>query len=499
MKKAISIILVLATLLSMTACAKDNGDDTVSTSAQDAATTEANNIPEIVYEDDDLPDDLDFGGTTINILSKDNSKEKNSLPEISAEELTNEVINDSIYNREKFVEERLGVEINNPKTNDVRTAIEKQLSSGEDSYQIHAIDGISLARVSMYNYFVDLYDLEYINFDKPWWSSIFNEEAEVFGKLYLTTGALSLSLYREMYVIYYNTALAEDYSVSNPELLDIYGIVDSGKWTIDKMTELGGNIYTDLNGNSIRDGEDLFGIAYTKTSSDAIWGSFDLNVFSKTEDGWFEFDVNTNKLYSALEKMHNLFYNTQGCLASSNGDELYNYDSEHLCSFFAGGSILFVVNYMYAAELSDLRNMKDNYGILPFPKYDENQQQYYSCTSDIPTCFSIPTTNTDPDVAAAVLEAMASYSYRNTRIAYLDTALKGKYMNDPDSRRMVDYIVNGYNVDASWIYFDMSLEYPASFRYMLIDGETGYASKHASKEKQVQRSLKGYRAEFLDQ
>lgn len=181
------------------------------------------------------------------------------------------------------------------------------------------------------------------------------------------------------------------------------------------------------------------------------------------------------------------------------GDPVYPYDGDDMYKFFASGSLLFVVNYISTAETETLRNMQDEYGILPFPKYDENQKEYYSCTGDIPTCFSIPTTNTDPDTAAAVLEALASYSYRETKPAYLDTALKGKYMNDPDSRKMVDYIVNGYKVDASWIYFDtISNEYPASFRYMLIDGETGYASKHAAKEKLISRSLKAYRGAFLD-
>ena len=494
MKKKICILLVLATLLSLTACTGESSNNTPSTSVSDTTSAPDASTPTLVFEDDDLPDNLDFGGITINILSQDLSKERNSLPEITTEELTSEVINDSIYNREKFVEDRLNIEIKNPQTTIVREEIDKQLNSGEDYYQIHAVDGMSLARVSMKNYFVNLYDLEYIDFKKPWWSSLFNEEAEVFDTLYLTTGALSLSLFREMYVVYYNKALAEDYAASTPELSNVYSIVDQGKWTIDKLTELGGGIYRDLNGNSQRDIEDLYGIGYVKSiPCDAIWGSFDINVFSKTNDGWFELDVNTEKLYTVLEKMNNLFYNVDGCFAPHT--DVCTLDNMN--TLFASGTILFMVNKMESVEKDTLRNMQDEYGILPYPKYDENQKEYYSCASDAPTSFAIPTTNTSPEIAGAVLEALASYSYRDTYPAYLDTALKGKYMSDPESRKMIDLVVDGYKLDASWVYFDtLAQEYPARYRYMLIENDTEYASAHASKSKAVERVLKIYKAQF---
>ena len=496
MKKILSLILASLILISFAACSSDGPTQNDETK-DDQTTVKDTTALAITYEEDDLPATLDFGGDKISILSRDVSNDRFAFPEISVEELTSDVVNDSIYNRERFVEDRLNIEIVNEQVKEIRDEIDKQINSGDDTHQIHAVDGMSLARVVMNDYYLDLYSLDYINFDKPWWSQNFNNEAEVFDKLYLTTGAFSLSLIRDLYVVYYNKTLAESFAASKPELSDVYSIVDEGKWTLDKLVSLSGDIYTDLNGNSTRDGEDLFGLGYTKTSSDAIWGSFDIDVLSRTSDGWFELNVNTDKLYSALEKMHNLYYNTSGCLAGASGDALYPYDGDDMYKFFANGSLLFIVNYMSSAETETLRNMQDEYGILPFPKYDDNQKKYYSCTSDIPTCFSIPTTNDDPNTSAAVLEALASYSYRETRPAYLDTALKGKYMNDPDSRRMVDYIVDGYKVDASWIYFDtLSDEYPASFRYMLVDGETGYASKHATKEKTINRNLKIYKKIF---
>jgi len=493
MKKIITILLALSMLASFTACSgkTEAKPDSVETTQKPAETT----VVDIRYEEDDLPSNLNFD-STVNILSYNGSGDLSYRPEISVEELTSEVVNDSIYNREKFVEDRLGVEINNFGVSDTRAEIDKQINSGDDSHQIFAIDGISLSRVSMDNYFIDLYGVKYLNLDKPWWFDLYNDEVEVMGNLYFASGSLSLDLLRDLYIIYFNKSIAEDYGDKIPELLDLYSVVNNGKWTFDKFIEVSENIYRDLNGNSQRDTEDLYGIGYVKTiPCDAIWGSFDINVFSKTSDGWFELDVNTEKLYNVLEKMNNLFYNVDGCFAPHTDVCTV----ENMNTLFANGTILFMVNKMASVETDTLRNMQDEYGIIPYPKYNEEQKEYYSCASDAPTSFAIPTTNTSPEIAGAVLEALASYSYRDTYPAYLNTALKGKYMSDPESRKMIDIVVDGYKLDASWVYFDtLAQEYPAMYRYMLIENETNYASSHESKAKKVERTLKIYKTMFED-
>jgi len=138
--------------------------------------------------------------------------------------------------------------------------------------------------------------------------------------------------------------------------------------------------------------------------------------------------------------------------------------------------------------------MTDEYGLIPFPKYDDKQEDYYSYPYDEYMSFAIPFTNPNPEVAAAVLEALASYSYRDTVPAYLDLALKGKYMNDPQSRTMVDYIVNGFTLDTSWIYiFTIGSSYPSGYRNNIQENDRTFASDHASKSKSVEIALKAYK------
>lgn len=501
MKKAICILLITSMLVSFLACSGKTGEQSESSdNIGESVITTASPKDTMYYESDSLPT-LDFGGETVTILSLERLNPSISFyeTEFTVEDLNSNAVNDSIYNRELFVEDRLGVEINNVKVESVTNEIDKVLNSGDDTYDGFVHVNHILSNYIFQDYLTDLYTVDYLDFTKPWWSEKFNSEAEIFGQLYLSTGSLCLSLIKNAYVVFYNKSIANNYAKSIPELADLYGLVDSGEWVFDKFVEIGGGIYEDLNGNSIRDLEDVYGIAYDNYYQiDAIWSGFDLNVFSRTDDGWFEMDVNTDKVFTALEKISDMLYETKGSMSNNVGatpDESYSSDFAEL--YFANGTNLFFVDRIGYTEKDTIRNMQDDYGILPFPKYDENQKEYYSFPFDFFGSIGIPVSNTNPEIVGAVFEAMASYSYRDTVPAYLDIVLKGQYMSDPESRRMVDIVVDGIMIDAAWIYVhSLSSDYPRQYRYVVGDGDRSFATKHQEYLKKVNTVLKIYKRDF---
>jgi len=500
-KRVLSCFLAVLMMLSFAACAGDPGSvkDPGKTTTAPSDTTGPDSDNSIVYEEDDLPAGLNFNGETVVVLSASiyNAEgEEDIMPEFTVEDLNSDVINDSIYNRELYVEDRLGIEINNVQVTqgEVSNEIDKELNSGDGNYDVFVHANHSLAGHIFSGFLTDLYTVDHLNFDKPWWSEKFNAEAEIEDMLFMTTGSLSLTLTRNIYAMYYNKALAEDYSNNIPELGDLYSIVESGDWTFDKFVQLGGDIYEDMNGDTTYDIDDKYGIAYVPyIPLDAIWSSFDINIFSRTEEGWFEMDVNTDKLYNALDKMYALIHDTKGSMSSGG----FGVDFYEVHKNFANGNILFMPNMLGVIETPELRNMQDDYGILPYPKYDDHQKEYYSYSHDQYTAFVIPYTNEDPAAAGAMLEAMASYAYRDTQPAYFDTALKGKYMTDSQSRHMLDLVVDGFMVDAAWIYMsNLALDYPPSFRYMIAEKDQSFSSNHESRAKKIQIGLKMYKTEF---
>jgi hypothetical protein len=106
-------------------------------------------------------------------------------------------------------------------------------------------------------------------------------------------------------------------------------------------------------------------------------------------------------------------------------------------SFFRNGRSLFAVGAI--PEMALLRDMPDDFGIIPFPKYNTDQPGYLTrVCGGFP--FVIPVTNQRTEIAGALLEAMACET-RNTVIpAYYESALKGKYSRDTDTAEMLDLI-----------------------------------------------------------
>ena len=326
-----------------------------------------------------------------------------------------------------------------------------------------------------------------MDFDQPWWNSDFIYECSIKNKVFMITGSLSLDLLREVLAVYYNKSMANDYSAAKEGLDDLYAIVDSGKWTIDRMMELGDGIYRDLNGDQIHDVEDVYGILLIDTVAAMPWGAFDLSAFEKDEDDWFVFNVNKEKLFDAYQKIYDLFYETPGSATSYL--ELSSSDAQNM---FAGGNALFLIDRLSSVEKIEFRNMKDDYGILPEPKYNEAQKEYCAYPDEF-TSFSIPVTNPHPDAAAAVLEAMASYSYNETVPTYLDLALKGKYMSDAQSRKMIDLLISNIKIEAGWAYLEeVGAGYAPGFRGMIWERKTSFAARHQESLAAVNRALVAY-------
>lgn len=141
--------------------------------------------------------------------------------------------------------------------------------------------------------------------------------------------------------------------------------------------------------------------------------------------------------------------------------------------------------------------MQDNYGVVPFPKYDKHQKEYFFHAHDIYTAFAVPTTNQKLEATGAVLEAMASYSYRETVPAYLNVALKGQYISDPTSRKMIDTIVSELKLDTAWMYvYTLGGHFNDDFKSVIYENKTTYASTYTNTVKSMNRNLKMYKVVY---
>ena len=97
---------------------------------------------------------------------------------------------------------------------------------------------------------------------------------------------------------------------------------------------------------------------------------------------------------------------------------------------------------------TNLRDMESDFTYMPFPKYDEQQEDYRTMVNGWGTLFCGIAANTDPEFAGFMTEALTRYSYENVRPVMYDIVLKQKVARDENCTDMIDYVYDS-------IYFDL--------------------------------------------
>ena len=147
---------------------------------------------------------------------------------------------------------------------------------------------------------------------------------------------------------------------------------------------------------------------------------------------------------------------------------------------FYGEVLSYVIN---------IREMETAFGVLPIPKYDEMQEEYYTYCNAIASTATVPKTGAGDELGmiTSVLEGMAIQSYIQVTPAYYDIALSRKYTRDDESAEMLDIALANRVYDIGRIY---SLGGIGSvFQTLASSGSTDYASSYAKNEKAAIKML----------
>ena len=116
-----------------------------------------------------------------------------------------------------------------------------------------------------------------------------------------------------------------------------------------------------------------------------------------------------------------------------------------------------------------------SYGILPYPKWNEEQDDYYNSLQR--NCYMlIPSIVKDPNMVSAVMEALASESYRSLLPEYCEVTLKTRYSQDDDVSRMFDLIGSSVSFDAGELYSSLLESPTAKFRENIVNNMPNWAS-----------------------
>ena len=402
---------------------------------------------------DNLPKDLNFDGATISVLYR------SSLKEYEAEgEAGSDIVFQAVYERNATVESRLGIKFEWCPTESgspgpIKEEIVRVLSAFVDDYDYIQTANHTILNTGMNAYLWDFNSAMYIDLTQPWWWMDCIEALSFDGKTYnYLTGEMNLLNFLTMSAFYFNSKLIG--SQLGLTAADMYAKVDGGTWTLDELHRLVSKCYYDKNGNNLADEGDLFGmpIAGSETINQLAF-STKFDVSERTKIGTVNILLNNDRMVRVCEKLTKLLHENNGVFDQKPVNGSSGFDG-FVIDHFTEGRYVFLAQRFTAACSQSMREMDDDYGIIPYPTLDEGDE-YVSYIQTASTCVSVPYAVDEDrfDRVCAVLEALSAEAYRSVTEKFYEYALKSKYVRDDyDSPRMIDIIYNSSTKYFLWEY-----------------------------------------------
>ncbi len=215
----------------------------------------------------------------------------------------------------------------------------------------------------------------------------------------------------------------------------LYELVEEKKWTLDKFISYAKLVYKDSNGNSEADVEDTYGfsgLAWVPLISFQL--AADIPIVSREKD--------TGRLYvspladnkdkiTKLDQMIYDFINDQSTFTWVPVADWGNTTTLHLAS----GRVMFETLNNF--DLVTVKESEVKVGVLPYPMWDEKQDNYKTMSWN--GYIVIPTTVQNLDMVSDTIEMLA-YNSADVTTAFYETLLGAKVADAPDDVKMLDII-----------------------------------------------------------
>lgn len=465
--KTISILILASMLLTACGAAETKPSDSAASGTEKPTEPPQTEAPE--EPGPDLPE-MDFGGEEYHILYCEDF----FFSPYDVERETGDILEDAAYRRNRNVEDQFNCDIvydilPNCSGSESADAVKKAVFAGEDLYEISIVHPfIGLNNLITGGYVLDWGTIPYVDFEKPWWNHSFNSALSIGDSLFC---ASSDFIYFNSGCIYFNKELLNELDLENP-----YQMVYNGIWTWDKLKELSMQAAQDLNGNGKADEEDRYGYSIINNHR-MVPVTYSYGIMSTTigEDGYPNYsNIGSERMHDVVENYYHLLYDSNSVWLCSK-DEL---------SLFRNGQVLFL--HYVTQNIKALRDLEFDFGILPQPKGDPEQEAYYSLAQS--NVMVVPTTVKDTDFVGIIMEALSAESYDRVLPALYDVTFNNKYLRDEDSIQMFDIIKNSLVYDTIWNYLNGS-----NFVYFLssligaksYDTASFYEKNHLAAEKSI--------------
>jgi len=480
MKKHRIAVFLLAAML-LTACseaAPQNTDSAPAAQNEPAPEAEIEVEPETQIDTADHVPEMKFD-KEMHFLLPDVSW---LTRDIITDEATGERVNDAQNAMKLEMEDRFGTTLSESFTGDIWSTayITRLVSSGDDSFDVcYSLDlyapGYILGDVVM-----PYTDVEHIDLSRVYWDQSILKCMTVNGTPYFAFGAYDLSYYDFTHSIVFNKNMIDAYGLDDP-----YALVRNGAWNVDKFSTMAQSVISDLDGDgTMTRASDSWGfMSEPKQVLPNFWiSSGEMSIAKDAKDLPYLNIEGNDRFFAVFDKVYKIMWD-EGvwCSDQKNIDHW-----PETAKMFGESRVLFVDEIFY--RLNELRDVEIDFGILPYPLFDDTQAEYYSRVEAGARIGMIPITNKHPEYAGALLEAMSSYGYNHLIPEYYEVALKRRTSRDSESAEMLDLIFETRRYDLGDTWWCNELR-DGLFKNMFAEDNRNLASEIARQGKIINKTL----------
>ncbi len=433
-----ALLCALLTAGLLIGCSDTEG--TAETVKTDAITEAAIETTAETVDPDYVPDNLpaaDFGGETVNLLT---GLFYNAERFLYGAEETGDVVNDALYAARTRVEDRFHVNVGltvEGEYYETTKNFSNMVLAGDNTYDLVYNHDLEMISAAMNGTFLNMREIDTFDFSKPWWTKT-SEDFTVANKLYCTSSYFGIASVYMNFMLAVNKDLAAAYDLTVP-----YEKVRNGEWYFDDMIEMSRVTVKDLDGNGKMEEDDQYGFLSSYYGNMAMQSDFGGQVLGKDADGYFCKLDNSGKIVSILEKI----------------EELYQYGSDDYSENTATYSMHMFVDGRGLFCLTEARVLVDQardtdfaWGILPPPKFDENQAEYRSAGCDLYWGIALTAEGERAGMIATIIEALSCENYNNTLPVVWELMLGSKLSDAPDDADMFAVIRDAQYVDLGYAF-----------------------------------------------
>lgn len=371
----------------------------------------------------------DFDGYVLTALTRSGTWESNDI----TAPVVGDVLSQATYMRNATLEKKYNFKIREDKTSGFGEVASIQGSSGQHQYDLWSFNLNEADNFAEQGYCYDLNSISGLNLEAPYYDQSLNKQGSFAGKLFFTVGDMTYLDNLVTTCIVVNHGMWDELKLNDKYGKSIYKMVDDGEWTFEVFTTVVKDARYDLDGNGIYDITDRWGFNYVSTRLLSFNIGFGNEFLTKDIDDVHMLN-NSQKQLDDVETIADVIGNRNPYVwfgGAYDGSNAFKEERQ-------------LLDETWVRDLIHLVKSSIDYGIVPHPKANEDQEEYYNYI----TCYAtnhitIPVTVAKGDHLDTVANIIELTSYESKRVVspQLESYIfDGRLYNHVEDRGMLELI-----------------------------------------------------------